>query len=559
MQNNTAFIVMLVLLVTLLDYGTPLLPKVLGSNKKHTLLFSSEVPHEHQIVKRSPRKTIIYVTRLQKRKYIIKCCGMRRCTSNSSTTQIETKAPPKTTKDSQKGTTLAPGKKVTSTADETSPPADTEGPTENGPFTSETPAEGEIVAPAEVPNTITPGATEIPSNAGLTLGPSETPASTTEAGITIVATETQPPADTTIDPGTPAMTSGVPISTGPIDTTSTLNGATTPATTNAITNASVTTTTSAVTTTLTSTAQVGTNAITPGTTTAVVATTAPTTVVTRTSTTLVPTTPPPPCYNSKSNYTFSMETQTWGKARIECQKQGMDLANLVTVEENICVKHLISANQKTNKIYWIALTKMGQSNYTQWLSGQELVYNDWNPGDPASITTDDCAVIWKDKWFDAPCFHSLNYICETPRPFDMCSSVKPFSISTNKLSFDNARAECQKTKMDLVSLETPDQNICLQRQLASLGKNLIFVVEIFNFQNWTAGMEQEMVHMGLTMEGTKNYTSWVNAKPLTYTDWSPGNPAQFGSDQCASSYLYHWLDIPCTNVYNYACEDTVIM
>ncbi|XP_059474426.1 macrophage mannose receptor 1-like isoform X2 [Neocloeon triangulifer] len=234
-------------------------------------------------------------------------------------------------------------------------------------------------------------------------------------------------------------------------------------------------------------------------------------------------------------------TLSWGKARVECQKKGMDLANLETVEENVCVKHLISTNKKTSTIYLMALNKMGQLNYTQWLSGQALTYNDWKAGEPAAFATEDCAVIWEDKWADAPCVDLHNYICETPQPFDMCSNEKPFFISTNKLSFDDARAECLKTKMDLVSLETPDQNICLQRQLASLG------------------MDKDTVHIGLTMEGMKNYTAWVNAKPLTYTDWSPGNPAQFGTEKCAGSYLYHWLDIPCTGAYNYACEDTVIL
>jgi len=42
--------------------------------------------------------------------------------------------------------------------------------------------------------------------------------------------------------------------------------------------------------------------------------------------------------------------------------------------------------------------------------------------------------------------------------------------------------------------------------------------------------------MGLNKIPTKNYTQWIDAKPLTYTDWDVGNPAD-NSEDCAM-FLY---------------------
>jgi hypothetical protein len=37
------------------------------------------------------------------------------------------------------------------------------------------------------------------------------------------------------------------------------------------------------------------------------------------------------------------------------------------------------------------------------------------------------------------------------------------------MTFDNARAECKKLKMDLVISQTVEENMCVQRQIAEQG------------------------------------------------------------------------------------------
>jgi len=46
------------------------------------------------------------------------------------------------------------------------------------------------------------------------------------------------------------------------------------------------------------------------------------------------------------------------------------------------------------------------------------------------------------------------------------------------------------------------------------------------------GLAKEGIWMGLTKIAGGNYTEWVDKKPLTYTDWDAGNPAQFSSENC---------------------------
>jgi hypothetical protein len=101
------------------------------------------------------------------------------------------------------------------------------------------------------------------------------------------------------------------------------------------------------------------------------------------------------------------------------------------------------------------------------------------------------------------------------------------------MTFDNARAECKKLKMDLVILQTVEENMCVQRQIAEQGGKKKHILALLTFGELDlAGLAKELIWMGLNKIPTKNYTQWVDAKPLTYTDWDVGNPADPAED-CA--------------------------
>jgi hypothetical protein len=122
-------------------------------------------------------------------------------------------------------------------------------------------------------------------------------------------------------------------------------------------------------------------------------------------------------FNLWQVYIFRPVAQlSWAKARLECKKKGMDLANLETPEENRCVKFLIEKERaalwhyslymlidrsifnsiflvKTATMFWQALNKIGYSDYVEWISGKALTYTDWGTGEPAAFATENCVGI----------------------------------------------------------------------------------------------------------------------------------------------------------------------
>jgi len=54
---------------------------------------------------------------------------------------------------------------------------------------------------------------------------------------------------------------------------------------------------------------------------------------------------------------------------------------------------IANVSEQNGTLFWQALNKMGQNNYTQWLSGLPISYNDWNTGDPAAFASEHCAAM----------------------------------------------------------------------------------------------------------------------------------------------------------------------
>lgn len=102
-------------------------------------------------------------------------------------------------------------------------------------------------------------------------------------------------------------------------------------------------------------------------------------------------------------------------------------------------------------------------------------------------------------------------------------------------NLDNARAECKKKSMDVVNVETREENVCIQRQLDADGgysHNTIIKLPRHNIHWHDTGLSNEGIWMGLMKTGGANYTAWLNGKQLAYTDWDAGNPAQYATKNC---------------------------
>uniref|UniRef100_A0A667YN53 C-type lectin domain-containing protein n=2 Tax=Myripristis murdjan TaxID=586833 RepID=A0A667YN53_9TELE len=129
--------------------------------------------------------------------------------------------------------------------------------------------------------------------------------------------------------------------------------------------------------------------------------------------------------NSKCYYfTFSntFTRRSWQEARDNCKRQGADLAVIDSMEKQLAVSALLNDRAQTGLIggFWIGLKDDQEEGTWRWLDGTVLAEGFWNDGEPNdSGHNEDCAATYPranpaKSWNDAPCQHTLKWICEMP-------------------------------------------------------------------------------------------------------------------------------------------------
>lgn len=97
--------------------------------------------------------------------------------------------------------------------------------------------------------------------------------------------------------------------------------------------------------------------------------------------------------------------------------------------------------------------------------------------------------------------------------------------------------------MELVSLETEEENNCVKKILKDAGIKKHCQNERFlspGMQKLSGKLSGFIWH-SLNMFGTPDFTHWANGEPLTYkTGWAKGQPAQFPYQACG---LYEWFNV----------------
>jgi Lectin C-type domain len=53
---------------------------------------------------------------------------------------------------------------------------------------------------------------------------------------------------------------------------------------------------------------------------------------------------------------------------------------------------------------------------------------------------------------------------------------------------------------------------------------------------------------------TLKYPWWINNVSVAYTGWGSGEPANFGSENCAIMIDGVWKDLPCVYKSKFICE-----
>ncbi|KAF4529633.1 hypothetical protein B566_EDAN011474 [Ephemera danica] len=104
-------------------------------------------------------------------------------------------------------------------------------------------------------------------------------------------------------------------------------------------------------------------------------------------------------------------------------------------------------------------------------------------------------------------------------------------------SWYNALAFCMKYGMTLATLGTQAESDAINSYLQSLGIGGSLVV----------------ILSGNKIGGQCNYV-WASGEPMTYTNWSPGDPVQATTEECMAWIDGKWGDFPCDSTRWFLCE-----
>ncbi|CAB3370127.1 Hypothetical predicted protein [Cloeon dipterum] len=225
-----------------------------------------------------------------------------------------------------------------------------------------------------------------------------------------------------------------------------------------------------------------------------------------------------------SEYLFLTTRTDWYKAKLNCKAQGMELVSIESAEENAGLTAHLQAYPYEEA--WTSGTRLGTHNNYYWESTGNFFgpYKNWliPPefyGDEEFVYLQSYETDGSRKWRE----NSANYptkmaICELrPQTYDTSIKNKPgrftigdgyYEISSMMLPWQHAKNDCRSRGMDLLSIETEEENAAL-----------ISALQEYEEPFWTSGnryltQDYYWEATGQLIEGT--YTNWAAEQPSIY-------------------------------------------
>ena len=104
--------------------------------------------------------------------------------------------------------------------------------------------------------------------------------------------------------------------------------------------------------------------------------------------------------------------------------EGGALGEVLTAEEQVVlVEHMAGEEVLSSRDHWLGLSDLEKEGEWVWVSGEEVVYSAWAPGQPDDFQGEDCGVLlgavgdWNPAlWSDQPCTAPHHPICEKGEP-----------------------------------------------------------------------------------------------------------------------------------------------
>ena len=191
-------------------------------------------------------------------------------------------------------------------------------------------------------------------------------------------------------------------------------------------------------------------------------------------------------------------TKSWADAKADCLAMGGHLVTITSSAENAFVNDLAGSNT-----VWIGLTDEASEGTWKWVTGESVTYTNWNSGEPNDYGSgEDYAEMYTNgMWNDngPPQFPSTTryYVCEWQ--YELVKTTKTWA---------NAKSDCIARGGHLVTITSSAENA--------------FVSELAgSYSIW----------IGFTDEASEGTWQWVTGESVTYTNWSSGEPNNYGSGE----------------------------
>jgi hypothetical protein len=130
-------------------------------------------------------------------------------------------------------------------------------------------------------------------------------------------------------------------------------------------------------------------------------------------------------YNGHSYYR-STGSMTWTSAKVACENMGGHLVTITSSAENNFVFNTWPSG-------WIGFNDEAVEGQWRWVTGESVVYTNWNPGEPNNAGNEDYAqFVSGGRWNDLPNV-SLPYVLE----FEYIVSTTPWALHTTVFTNSN--------------------------------------------------------------------------------------------------------------------------
>lgn len=252
--------------------------------------------------------------------------------------------------------------------------------------------------------------------------------------------------------------------------------------------------------------------------------------------------PPPPPPAGSSKYQLSNGLKTWSQAQTEANSLGGYLVVINSAQEEANLKQLFGTAEE----FWIGLTDTSNEGKFVWLNNDPVNYTNFATGEPNNFGGDEDYVSMNygsgGKWNDWGSTQKFLGIIEIPNgtspppPPPPYNGGSTYELTSRQMTWAEAQAEAVSRGGNLVAISSIEEELAIKQQVG----------------------EGNPYWIGLSDNKTEGNYEWVSGETLSYTNWLPGEPNNFGGNEDYIIMNYgsssQWNDADAKSLYRGVIE-----